>query len=133
MKYILVNGFSLSKQTPKGRKDTNFERHALERLEQIIELAKRHKAKIIFTSPWLNTVTDTAAFRAVALMKTVGTPLLVNDAGIHQDAADALSLTLVNGEYQDKGIYVVAHDKGVEIHSEDQCVCVLYDALPRAI
>lgn len=133
MKYILVNGFKLSKKTPAGRNDMAFEEHSLARLEEIIELTKRHKAKLIFTSPWLGTVSDTAAFKAVALLKTIGKPLAVNYEHMGKTVSDALSIEPLTGRYLEKGIDVLPHRLGVRIRSDNQSACVLYSQLPMAI
>lgn len=62
MKILIVNGFYLAKKAPTHRRDNDFERNAISRANEILDLATRYKAKVLVVGPWYRRMSDKAAF-----------------------------------------------------------------------
>ncbi|MBJ7265605.1 hypothetical protein [Idiomarina abyssalis] len=62
MKILIVNGFYLAKKAPTHRCDNDFERNAINRASEILDLATRYKAKVLVVGPWYRRMSDKAAF-----------------------------------------------------------------------
>lgn len=131
-KLLLVHGYRLSKSTPQGRTDINFESHALAKLEELVTLAKSHKAHLIFTSNWLSNVSNDAAYQAVCLLQSLKSVFIASSSELSEHAMRAMGMDALDAGHSLKGLRLISAKNGIGIGEDIGPVTIPYGYLPTA-
>lgn len=134
-KYIFINQLLVSKKTPAGRTEQDFESQSIVRLAQIVELAVKEKARLIFTSPWLGSVSDKGAYKVAALLAKVSHTAAIECALTGEAAQEALEIKAIKAasDADCEKSPVITCDAGIiTVRAGEQSEAINIENLPNA-
>ncbi len=134
-KFVFINRLVVSNKTPAFRTESDYERKSIERLEQIVDFAVKEKARLIFTSNWLGSVSDKGAFKIAALLSRVSHSAAITDALMNksaQEALDVIEIKSADATEDDKGPMITHDDGAISIKTGQLAETVLISELPNA-